>query len=99
MRLKRVGEDEGTGLELQIFALGLFEIDGPASNKFPEEKQYALAVLKARPKGRQYEWWTESVVFPYSPASYVAPEKPVGDSHSEGRASRIECCGADLHTR
>jgi hypothetical protein len=24
------------------------------------------------------------VVFPYKPASYVAPEKPVGDSHGEG---------------
>jgi hypothetical protein len=84
VKIEQVGEDEGHGLELQIFALALFEVEGPPSAKFPEEKEYALAVLKARPKGRVYEWWTESVVFPYKPASYVAPLKPVGDSHGEG---------------
>ena len=57
--LERVGEDEGHGLEMQIFALGLFEIVGPPSEKFPKEKEYALAILKARPAGREYQWWTE----------------------------------------
>jgi Domain of unknown function (DUF4190) len=84
VRLEGVGEDEGHGLEMQIFAFGLFEIEGPPSEKFSKEKEYALAVLKARPKGREYEWWTESVLYPYTPASYVAPVKPVGDSHGEG---------------
>ena len=81
MGIERVGEDEGHGLEMQIFALGLFEIVGPPSKNFPEEKQFALAILKARPKGGKYEWWTESVVFPYTPATYNEPVKPVGDSH------------------
>jgi hypothetical protein len=84
VQLERVGEDEGTGLELQVFATALFEIAGPPSAKFPEEKQYALAVLKARPKGGKYEWWSDTVMFPYTPATYNVPVKPVGDSHGEG---------------
>jgi hypothetical protein len=81
--IEQVGEDEGHGLELQIFAFGLFEIVGPPSKKFPNEKEYALAILKARPVGQKYEWWTESVLYPYTPKTYVAPEKPVGDSHGD----------------
>jgi hypothetical protein len=83
VEIEHVGDDEGHGLEMQIFATALFEITGPPSKKFPAEKQYALAVLKARPKGRQYEWWSENVMFPYTPASYIVPDKPVGDSHGE----------------
>jgi hypothetical protein len=82
--IENLGEDDGHGLEMQIYALGLFAIEGPPSAKFPEEKQYAMAILKARPVGREYEWWVESVVFPYKLASYVVPDKPVGDSHGEG---------------
>jgi hypothetical protein len=79
--IESVGEDDGHGLEMQIYATALFEIVGPPSKEFPKEKEYALALLKARPAGRQYEWWAESVLFPYTPATYQAPEKPVGDSH------------------
>ena len=84
VELERVGEDDSSGMELQVFATALFEIDGPTSEKFPAEKQYALAVLKARPKGGKYEWWTETVVFPYTPATYTVPDKPVGEGHGEG---------------
>jgi Domain of unknown function (DUF4190) len=83
IELERVGEDEQGGLELQVFATALFEIAGPPSEKFSAEKEYALAVLKARPKGRTYEWWADTVLFPYKPATYKVPEKPVGDSHGE----------------
>ena len=83
VEIESVGEDDSHALEMQIFALCCFEIVGPPSEKFPKEKEYALVVLKARPVGREYEWWTESVLFPYTPASYKAPDKPVGDSHGE----------------
>jgi len=82
VRLEAVGEEEGHGLEIQLFALALMEVNGPASPEFPQERQYALAILKARPKGRQYEWWTESVRFPYEPKTFVAPAKPAGDGHA-----------------
>jgi uncharacterized protein DUF4190 len=84
IEIERVGEDDGNGLEMQIFATALFEVVGPPSEKFPAERQYALAVLKARPKGRTYEWWSETMMFPYTPATYKVPDKPVGDSHGEG---------------
>jgi hypothetical protein len=81
LKLEAVGEDDSRGMELQIVALALYEVTGPASKDFPEPKQYALAVLKARPRGRHYDWWTESVKYPYQPQTYVAPEKPVEDGH------------------
>jgi len=81
VRLESLGEEEGHGLEVQIFALALLQVNGPGSREFPEKQQFALAVLKARPKGRQYEWWTESVRFPYEPKTFVAPAKPAGDGH------------------
>jgi Domain of unknown function (DUF4190) len=82
VKIERVGEDEGHGLEMQIFALALFEVVGPGNKEFPEKQQFALAVLKARPKGREYEWWTDSIVFPYKPQSYTPTEKAVGDGHN-----------------
>ena len=84
VRLEGVGDDEGRTQEMQVFALALFEINGPVSKEFPEEKQYVLAVLKAKPSGRQFEWWSENVVFPYTPSTFVAPAKPVGDGHDHG---------------
>jgi hypothetical protein len=78
--IEAVGEDSTHG-ELQVYALALYKVDGPASKQFPNEHQYALAILKARPKGRQYDWWVEDIKFPYKPSTYVAPEKPVGDDH------------------
>jgi len=82
VRIEGVGEDDGHGLEMQIFALALFEVNGPGNADFPEKRQYALAILKARPVGREFQWWTESVRFPYTPQSYVPAEAaPVGDGH------------------
>jgi hypothetical protein len=74
----------GYGIALQIYATALFEVVGQPSKKYPEEKQFALAVLKARPVGREYEWWSETVVFPYVPATYVPVVKPAGEGHGEG---------------
>ena len=84
IRLEGVGEDEGRNLDMQVFVLALYEITGPTSKEFPAEKEYALAFLKARPNGRQFEWWSENVIFPYTPSTYVPPDKPVGDGHDHG---------------
>jgi hypothetical protein len=86
VKIEGVGDDEGRAAEVQIYALALFEIEGPASKSFPDEKQSALAVLKARPKGRQFEWWADSVIFPYTPSTYVKPDAPVDDGHGHDEA-------------
>jgi hypothetical protein len=81
VRIENVGEDDTHGAELNIFATALFEVHGAASTAVSEKERFALGVLKARPKGRQYEWWVEDLIFPYTPRSYVAPEKPADDGH------------------
>ena len=53
VRIEAVGEDDGHGLEMPIFAPALFEVNGPGNKEFPEKTQYALAILKARPVGRE----------------------------------------------
>ena len=82
VRIEAVGDEPVHGPQEQVFAFALYEIDGPTSKKYPEKRQYALAIMKARPSGRRYEWWVESVVFPYTPQSYSAPDKAVGDGHA-----------------
>lgn len=84
VRIENIGEDETHGAELNLYALALFELDGPGSKDFPEKQYYALAIIKGRPQGRQYEWWVDDLVFPYKPRSYVAPVKPVDDGHGHG---------------
>jgi hypothetical protein len=80
VKIENVGEDASTR-DVLIYALGLYEVEGPGNKEFPEKHQYALAIFKARPQGRTYEWWTEAVRFPYVPKSYEAPTKPVDDGH------------------
>jgi Domain of unknown function (DUF4190) len=82
--IEAVGEDANHG-ELQVFALALYEVDGPPTKQFPQEHQYALAILKARPKGRRYDWWVEDIKFPYKPKSYQAAQQPVDDGHGHGQ--------------
>jgi len=81
VRIEAVGEDEGRGNEIPIFALAVFEVDGPATKDFPEQKQHALAILKARRAGRQYDWWVDDVKFPYTPKTYTPPTKAPDDGH------------------
>jgi hypothetical protein len=84
VRIEGVGDEPAIGALPQVYAFSLFQIDGPTSKMFPEGRQYALAIMKAKTKGREYEWWVESVVFPYIPQSYVAPAAAVGDGHDHG---------------
>jgi hypothetical protein len=72
--------DTGHG-EVNYWATAIYEVEGPGNDKFPEKKQYALALLKARTRGRHYEWWVEDVQFPYTPKTYVPPVKPADDGH------------------
>ncbi len=81
VKIESTGVDDGHGLEIGIYALAVFEIDGPATKDFPETQQFAAALLKARTRGKQYEWWVENFIFPYQPSSFIPVEKPVDDGH------------------
>ena len=81
IRLEAVGDEATLGPEVLVYAFALYEIEGPTNKKFHDQRQYILAVMKAKPIGSVYEWWVENLVYPYTPQSYVAPEKPAGDGH------------------
>jgi hypothetical protein len=81
VRIESVGVDDHSGLEMPVYALAVYEIHGPGSKEFPEKQQYALAILKGRQKGKQYDWWVEDVKFPYVPKTYVAPVAAPDDGH------------------
>jgi Domain of unknown function (DUF4190) len=66
-----------------VYAYALYEIDLPAPKKPDEKTTYALAILQATRKGSAYEWWVSDLKYPYTPSSYVAPDKPV-DEHGHG---------------
>jgi hypothetical protein len=85
--IEGVGDAESGGLEVQVYALAVYEVVGPPTREFPEPKQYALALLKARPKGREYQWWADNITFPYTPRSYTPPTKQVGDGHDHAAGS------------
>jgi hypothetical protein len=84
VKVETVVEEGGHGPELHVIAPALLEVSGPGNKEFTEKEQYALAILKGRPKGRTYEWWVEAVNFPYKPKTYVPPEKAAGDGHDHG---------------
>ncbi len=84
VRIESVGDDEGLGADMKIYALALYEIDGPTSTAFPEEREYAVAIMKARRTGRIYDWWVDSVIYPVNPQSYALPQEPAGDVHGHG---------------
>jgi hypothetical protein len=75
-------EIEGQGNDGTVsYAQALYELHR-ANPKPPEGPvSFALALLKGTKTGGKYEWWVENVVYPYKPASYVAPEKPIEESH------------------
>ena len=80
--IEAIGEDDSRGSEMPVYALAVFEVNGPGNKDFPEKRQYALAILKGRPKNKQYEWWVDDVRFPYTPKSYApAATGPPDDGH------------------
>jgi hypothetical protein len=82
VEIETVGVDDSRGMEMPIFALAVYEVNGPGNKEFPEKQQYAMAVIKGRLKDKKYEWWVEDVRFPYTPKSYVPPAAgPPDDGH------------------
>jgi hypothetical protein len=80
-KIESVGVDDRAGTEMPVYALAVYEVHGPGSKEFPEKQQYALAVLKGRQKGKQYEWWVEELKFPYTPKTYEPPVAAPDDGH------------------
>ena len=81
VKIESVGEDDSHGSEIPVFGFALYAVHGAGNKEFPEHEQYALAILKGRQKGKQYEWWVDDLRFPYKPQSYVPPAKVPDDGH------------------
>jgi len=81
VRIETLGDDESSGTEIPIYALALYELTGPGSKEYPEKQQYAMAMLKGRLKGKQYDWWVDELKFPYIPKSFVPTSKAPDDGH------------------
>jgi hypothetical protein len=79
--IENQGMEPSHSSEISYFALALFEVEGPGSKEFPEQRQSMLVVFKGTMKGRHSEWWVDDIQFPYKPKSYVVKEKPVDDGH------------------
>ncbi len=81
VQIEDVGVDEGRSMDINYYALALYEITGPPSKEFPDETQFALVVLKGQNIKKKYEWWADDVAFPYKRKSFVPVSKPVDDGH------------------
>jgi hypothetical protein len=81
VKIQSVGLDESRGAEVNLYAVALFEVEGPGNKEFPEKHQYAAAILKGTAKGRQYEWWVDDIKFPYNLQEIAPTAKPVDDGH------------------
>lgn len=92
---KALGESGGdvhfSGLEkhdddgMSLVATALFEVHTPKAEKAEDKERFALAYMKAeKGKNGKYEWWIENFLFPYKPATFVVPSKPVDDGHGHG---------------
>jgi hypothetical protein len=81
VEIRDVGQDESRGADVVIYAVVLYEVEGPGNKEFPEKHQYAAAVLKGNAKGRQYEWWVDDVKFPFKRDEVTTIAKPVDDGH------------------
>jgi len=81
MDIEGQGVEETHSTEIDLYALARFEVEGPASPEFPEKKEFALAIMKARMNGRKFEWWIQDLKYPYLPKTYVPIAKPADDGH------------------
>ena len=83
VNIEQQGLDD-SGAQIIYFATALYEVEGADDKGSAGEKQYALAIFKGLPKGRNYDWWVEDVRFPYERKTFAAPEKAVDDGHGHG---------------
>ena len=79
LRIEGLG-DSAMALEADV----LYEVHSPQSKTPGDKDTFALAIVHQVNTNRKLEWWCEKVIFPYRPASYVAPVKPVDDGHGHG---------------
>ena len=79
---------EGEATEgLTLVAMALFEVRGPVTKEFPEEREYAVAFMKGTAEGgKGYQWWVDEFRYPYKPATAAIPEKPVDDGHGHSHS-------------
>lgn len=69
---------------LNPFAAVVFEVHSPQAKKAAEKEQRALAFMRGtKTKGGRYEWWVETLTFPYTPTGtpFQPPAKAVDDGH------------------
>jgi hypothetical protein len=81
VKIQDVGLDDSRGADVNIYAVALFEVEGPGNKEFPEKHQYAAAVFKGAAKGRAYEWWVDDMKFPYNLQAIAPTAKPADDGH------------------
>jgi hypothetical protein len=81
VKIRNVGQDDSRGAEVVIYAVGLYEVEGPGSKEFPEKHQYAAVVFKGNAKGRQFEWWVDDLKFPFNQEDLTPSVQPVDDGH------------------
>ncbi len=68
-------------MDLDTVATALLEVDGPPTPDFPDKEEFALMVMRGRSMNGRFRWVVESLIYPYKPDTYVAPQKPVDDGH------------------
>src|SRR5260370_1288337 len=64
-----------------LLGRGMIELDHAATKEHPEDREFALAILRGSNSERKYEWWTEKLGFPYKLDTYQPAPQPVGDGH------------------
>jgi hypothetical protein len=78
---------ETHGLDgLTPYAGAVFDVHVPNAPTPEQKENSAFVLMKAaqNPKTTRYEWYVESVQYPYKRASYTTPTKPVDDGHGHG---------------
>jgi Domain of unknown function (DUF4190) len=81
VKINSVGQDESRGSDVTLYAVAVFEVEGPGNKEFPEKHQNAAVVFKGNAKGRHYEWWVDEMKFPYNLETIAPSVKPVDDGH------------------
>ena len=81
-QIEGIGESSSS-----LEAYALYDVHLPSGKKPDEKDSFALAIMHQVKGDHKLEWYVEKVQFPYKPASYVAPVKPVDDGHGHGEGA------------
>lgn len=78
-------EIESTGRKVMgPYAVGVLQLDIPKGESTPARRELVGVILKAEVEGGKNKWWVDQVIYPYHPATYVAPVAPLDDGHGHG---------------